>query len=55
MLELDLSYKRIILHNFKNFKKLHTCALEHAFVQKPTKTQKHTQNQKKTKKIYFFS
>ncbi len=34
--------------------KLHTCALEHAFVQKSTKTQKHTQNQKKPKK-YFFS
>ncbi len=33
MLKLDLSYKRIILYNFKNFKKqvkLHTCALEHA-------------------------
>ena len=58
MLKLDLSYKRIILYNFKNFKKkvkLHTCALEHAFVQKPTKTQKHTQNKKKNqKKIFLF-
>ena len=40
--------------------KLHTCALEHAFVQKSTKTQKHTQKQnkkkkKKPKKKYFFS
>ena len=34
--------------------KLHTCALQHAFVQKSTKSQKHTQNSKKSKK-YFFS
>ncbi len=34
---------------------LHTCALEHASVQKSTKTQKHTQNQKKNQKKYFFS
>ncbi len=29
---------------------MHTCALEHAFVQKSTKTQKHTQNQKQKPK-----
>ena len=34
--------------------KLHTCALEHAFVQKSTKSQKHTQNSKKIKKIFLF-
>ena len=35
--------------------KLHTCALEHAFVQKSTKSQKHTQNsKKKPKKIFLF-
>ena len=34
--------------------KLHTCALEHAFVQKSTKIQKHTQNSKKTKKNISF-
>ena len=33
---------------------MHTCALEHAFVQKSTKTQKHTQNKKKPKKIFLF-
>jgi len=39
----------------KNAKvKLHICALEHAFVQKSTKSQKHTQNSKKTKKIFLF-
>ena len=32
---------------------MHTCALEHAFVQKSTKTQKHTQNKKKQKNISF--
>ena len=34
--------------------KLHTCALEHAFVQKSTKIQKHTQNSKKSKKTFLF-
>ena len=40
----------------KNVKKvkLHTCALEHAFVQKSTKFKKHTQNSKKPKKNISF-
>jgi len=40
--------------NVKKKVKLHTCALEHAFVQKSKKTQKHTQNKKKPKKIFLF-
>ncbi len=35
--------------------KLHTCALEHAFVQKPTKSKNTLKIKKKTKKKYFFS
>ena len=56
MLKLDLSYKRTKLQNFRRTQKvkLHTCALEHAFVQKSTKTQKHTQNSKKNQKNISF-
>ncbi len=57
MLKLDLTKEP----NFKTSEerkkvKLHTCALEHAFVQKSTKTQKtHSKFKKKPKKKYFFS
>ena len=50
---LELRFKLQKNHIQKKVK-LHTCALEHAFVQKSTKTQKHTQNQKKPKKIFLF-
>ena len=55
MLKLDLSYQISQLQKNVKKVKLHTCALEHAFVQKSTKTQKHTQNsKKKTKKKISF-
>ncbi len=56
---LELSFKLQKNHISKPSKKqkkvkLHTCALEHAFVQNQQKLQKHTQNSKKTKKIFLF-
>ena len=55
---LELRFKLQKNHISKTSKKkvkLHICALEHAFVQKiKKKSQKHTQNSKKTKKNISF-
>jgi hypothetical protein len=53
MLELRFKLQKNHISKTSKKVKLHTCALEHAFVQKSTKTQKHTQNKKKTKKKIF--
>ena len=53
MLELRFKLQKNHISKTSKKVKLHTCALEHAFVQKSTKTQKHTQNQKNQKNISF--
>jgi len=54
---LELRFKLQKNHISKYFKKkvkLHTCALEHAFVQKSKKNPKTHSKFKKNKKKYFF-
>jgi len=55
MLELRFKLQKNHISKTSKKVKLHTCALEHTFVQKnQTKIQKQTQNSKKTKKIFLF-
>jgi len=54
ILELRFKLQKNHISKLQKKAKLHTCALEHTFVQKPTKSKKHTQNSKKSKKNIFF-
>jgi len=54
MLELRFKLQKNHISKLQKNVKLHTCALEHPFVQKLTKIQKHTQNSKKSKKTFLF-
>jgi hypothetical protein len=54
MLELKSKLQKNHISKTSKKVKLHTCALEHAFVQKSTKIpKKHTQNSKKNSKKIF--
>jgi len=54
MLELRFKLQKNHISKLQKNVKLHTCALEHVFVQNQKKFQKHTQNSKKSKKIFLF-